>query len=488
MNAMYTRSKRGHARRSRASANSLAVLVVTVALLVATALAAPGDVVAQDADRPNVLIFLGDDMTYDDLGSYGNPDVQTPNLDRLAEEGTRFEYAFNSAPMCAPTRMSLYTGIHPVRNGAHPNHSRVYPHVRSMPHYLSDLGYRVALIGKMHEAPAENFPFEYLGGRHHDGGKGVDLDLDTVRTFMEQNASRPWSLVVASNQPHGPWNRGNPYIYDSETLTVPPYLVDTEATRRALSRYYAEITYMDQQAGSVLQSLEETDQADDTIVIFLSEQGAHFPHSKWTVYDTGVRSAAIVRWPGVVESGRVTDAMIQYVDVLPTLIEAVGGDPEQYDFDGESFLPVLTGERDEHHGYAFSVQTSTGIYNNTQPYGSRSVRSHDYRLIWNVNHENTFENLVTGGYGPWESWVANAEAGDPFARQRVRWYQHRPKVELYDLEKDPFELHNLAGDPAYQEVRDRLKVELERWMEQQGDQGAATELNALERQSTRWKN
>ena len=129
------------------------------------------------AKRPNMLLFIADDMNYTDLGCYGNQDVRTPNLDRFASESLKLTRCFNTAPMCSPLRQSLYTGLYPVRNGAYPNHSRVYPWVRSLPHYLGEHGYRTALLGKRHEAPDELFPFENLGGRHHDNGKGIDLDL-----------------------------------------------------------------------------------------------------------------------------------------------------------------------------------------------------------------------------------------------------------------------------------------------------------------------
>lgn len=433
--------------------------------------------------KPNILLLFADDLTYHDLG---NPQVNTPYLNQLAGQGMRFDRAFNSAPMCAPTRMSLYTGIHPVRNGAWPNHSKIYPYIQTWPQYLQGLGYRTALIGKRHAAPKEQFPFEFLGGRHHDNGKGIDIDLDKVRSFMEESKSDPWSLVVASNQPHGPWNRGNTYSYNAEAIDLPPYLVDTPETRQALTRYYAEITYMDEQMGTVLRHLNETGQKDNTIVIFLSEQGTHLPHCKWTCYDTGVRSIAVVRWPGVTEAGRRSDAIIQYVDVLPTLIDAIGGSPQKHDFDGKSFLPVLRGLRNTHNNYAFSEQTSKGIYNGPSAYGIRSVRSDNYRLIWNLNYKNKFQNMVTAGYGPFESWKRKARNGDPFAIKRVRWYQKRPEFELYNNHKDPFELHNLAEDSAYRKVRDNLKKQLDQWMIQQGDKGKKTEKKALQRQSDRW--
>lgn len=451
-------------------------------------LSAPSLLADARSQRPNILILFADDMTYHDLGIFGNEQVHTPNLDQLAHEGIRLNNTFNSSPMCAPTRMSLYTGIHPVRNGAYPNHSRVYPHIKSMPHYLQQLGYRSALIGKQHEAPRENFPFQVLGGHHHDSGKGTDIDLGIVRDFMEQHKSEPWSLVVASNQPHRPWNRGIEQPYDLQKLELPPYLVDTPETREYLARYYAEIKYMDHQMGQVLQHLEDTGQAENTIVVFLSEQGSNFPHCKWTCYDTGVRSVSLVRWPGVVSEGRVSDALVQYVDIVPTLLDAIGGKPSSHDFDGRSFLPLLQGTTDKHGDYAFSLQTSRGIYNGPEAYGIRSVRSPNYRYIWNLNHTNEFSNLVTKRFAPYKSWERKAEQGDPFARKRVRWYKKRPRYELYDLRKDPFELHNVAEERAYQQVRQELDDELTAWMKRQGDRGAKTEMKALERQSERWLN
>lgn len=438
---------------------------------------------SDDERMPNILLFLADDMTYHDAGVYGNPDVHTPHIDRLAAQGMRFTQAFNSSPMCAPTRMSLYTGIHPVRNGGHPNHSRVYDHIESMPHHLTRLGYRVALIGKRHEAPEENFPFEYLGGSHGDrSGKGLDLEMGKVLAFMEENAGRPWTLVISSNQPHTPWNRGDASAYAPDRLTLPPYLVDTPETREALARYYAEISYMDRQLGEALQYLGQTGQADETIVLFLSEQGSNFPHAKWTCYDTGLRSAAIIRWPGVVAPGAVSDALVQYVDVLPTFLDAVGADPEAHDFDGRSFLPVLTGARSNHAEFVFGVQTSRGIGAGPEAYGIRTVRSDQFRLIWNLNWENEFQNIVTRNFPPYLSWVAKAEGGDPLARWRVGAYRKRPQFELYDLRVDPFELHNIADRPEYQPVLHALKAELDAWMDQQGDLGTETEAAALERQ------
>lgn len=432
-------------------------------------------------ERPNVLLIVGDDQTFTDFGFAGHPDVKTPHLDRLRGEGMYLKQAFTTSPMCAPTRMSIYTGLYPVRSGGHPNHSRVYEGVKSLPHYLTPLGYRVALIGKRHYAPREAFPFEYLGGRHHDGGRGTDLDFGDVRQFLQETED-PFCLVIASNQPHAPWTRGDPSAYDPDALTLPPYFVDTPETRQGLTRYYAEITYLDDQVGQALQLLDEAGHADDTIVIFLSEQGSQLPHGKWTLYDVGIRGAGLVRYPGVVEPASETDALISYVDILPTILDAVNGTPEDLDVDGKSFLDVLRGEADQHHDAVFAMQTSRGIHDGPESYGIRGARTDRFKYIRNLSPEVRFQNMITERNGIFQSWREEAEQGNEFAAERVRAYQHRPAEELYDLETDPFELNNLADDPAYGEIRALLRQRLDAWMEQQGDEGQATEMNALARQ------
>ena len=266
-------------------------VIAAITLWISTAL-------GQADERPNLLLFLADDMTYTDVGCFGNPDVRTPNIDRLAKQGLRLTRCYNSAPTCSPLRQSLFTGLYPVRNGAHPNHSRVHEGVKSLPHHLRPLGYRVGLVGKRHEAPASAFPFEQLGGRHGDGGRtpaGADLPLDRAKAFMARDDGQPWCLVVASNQPHTPWNRGDASVYPPEKLTVPPYLVDTKRLREGLSKYYAEISYMDQQVGEVVDILREMKQAENTVILWLSEQGSQLPFGKWTCYDMGIHAAAVVR-------------------------------------------------------------------------------------------------------------------------------------------------------------------------------------------------
>ncbi|MBD3673168.1 MAG: sulfatase [Planctomycetaceae bacterium] len=434
-------------------------------------------------DRPNVVLIMADDQNWNDSGAYGNPDVKTPNIDRLASEGMRFTHCFTATAMCAPTRQQLYTGVFPIRNGAYPNHSKVKPGTKSIVHHFRKLGYRVGLSGKKHFGPEDSFPFENLTTRG-------DLNLPKIREFIKRDDGQPFVLVVTSHSPHLPWKEGDASQYDAEKLAVPPYLVDLPETRDALTEYYAEITDFDREVGEVMQAVDRNDHRDDTIFIYTSEQGAQFPHGKWTCYDNGLRTALVIRWPGHVEAGAVSAAMVQYVDILPTLLEAAGADPTSIDtgrpgapdggtgFDGRSFLPVLLGGETSHREYVYGAHTTRGIIAGTWIYPIRSVRSRNFQLIWNPNHAEKFQNVLTTTGGKsyyWTAWKEAAANGNRKAEKLVRIYQERPEYEFYDLRSDPYELNNLANDPAHAEMIQKLKQELADWIEQQGDKVIATE-------------
>ncbi len=426
---------------------------------------------------PNVLLVIADDMYHGDCGPHGSDQVRTPSFDRLAREGMRFSSAFTSTAMCAPTRQQLYTGLFPVRNGAYPNHSRVHDGTLSLVHHLEALGYRVGLAGKSHIKPRASFPFEKVGKK--------GLDFDAIAEFITRDPEQPYCLVVASNEPHSPWSKGDASAYPPGSIEVPPYLVDTPETRDALSRYYAEVTYLDGQVARCLDLVEQSGAAERTIFVFTSEQGSGFPFGgKWTCYDSGLRTVFLVRWPERVRAGSATDAMIQYVDFVPTIVEAAGG-VIPADLDGRSFLAVLEGERDEHRDHVYGVHTTRGIHSGSECYPIRSIRSQRFKYVWNLNHEVAFDNVCTDPKrelgGIFTSWQVAGES-DPAIAARARAYRHRPAEELYDVLADPHELHDLAGDPAYRELMDDLRAKLLAWMEQQGDEGIATEMKALERQ------
>lgn len=432
--------------------------------------------------RPNFLIIIGDDLCYRDLGYEGSPDVKTPHLDKLRGESMHLRGMFNPATSCSPTRHALYTGLYPIRSGAYPNHTRVYDGTKSLFTHLKGAGYRVALQNKEHVGPAASFPYEHI--------EGAD-DLTATTTFVTRDAAQPWFMVFASNDPHSPWNRGPKY--DPAKITVPPYLHDNATTRAGLAAYFGEIGKLDEQVGALMKMLDEAKQTENTVVLFVSEQGSSFPYGgKWSVYDNGIHASAILRWPGKVKPGSSTTALMQYVDVTPTFLDAAGIDPTKMDvgcpdghgatgFDGRSFLPVLLGQADTLRDHIFAQHTTIGTNGAIGPYPMRTVRDTRYKLIRNLTPELTY---TIGGIHqgqPIESWQEDAK-NDPALAARVAHLFNRPAEELYDLQTDPYETKNLAADPALAQIKAALQQQLDTWMTQQKDQGLETEKLAPSRQ------
>ena len=473
-----------HGSRPRMKRYRLLLLTVLVVVL-----PQPGwtQNVAPSSDfKPNILIILADDLHWRDLGTTGNPDVYSPNIDQLARDGMRLNGFFASSAVCSPLRHALYTGLYPVRSGAYPNHTMVDPETRSVFHHLKDLGYRVGLLGKTHISPAVAFPFENISSR--------TAEIDEAAAFFNRDEQQPWFMVFASNEPHAPWRSGPRERYDANKLTLPSWLHDNQVTRNALADYYAEISALDEQVGRLLQFIEAAGQASRTMVWFFSEQGSQLPYGgKWSLYDNGIRVAGFVRWPGHIPSDSSTNAMLQYIDVVPTLVEIAGGNPQESDtgragapdgkrgFDGRSFLPVLKGDRSVHRQYVFAQHTTVGVFGYREPYPSRAVRDERYKLIRNLASENEFWINGIHDHAVYKSWQEDA-ANDPRLARRVEFLSHRPAVELYDLKNDPFEQHNLVGQTEYRKIESRFGKELDSWMQQQGDLGLETELKAKSRQ------
>jgi N-sulfoglucosamine sulfohydrolase len=272
--------------------------------------------VAENRKSPNFLFIIADDCTHRDIGCYGGQAI-TPNIDQLAKEGMRFTQCFQAAPMCSPTRHNIYTGLYPVKSGAYPNHTFAKDGTKSVVHYLKPHGYRVALSGKKHISPQAVFPFEMSGAKNNP-------DMDAVDALFKEckEASTPFCLFACSNEPHTPYTMGDPSKYDADKIKLPANFVDTPETRGQYVKYLAEISYYDWQVGECLRLLEKHGQTENTLVVVVSEQGSSFPFAKWTCYDSGLQSAMIARWPGKIAAGVTSEAMVEYVDVLPTFLDA----------------------------------------------------------------------------------------------------------------------------------------------------------------------
>lgn len=444
------------------------------------------------AERPNILIIIADDASYHDLPLFGGANVETPRIDRLASQGLVFNRAYQSMSMCTPTRSELYTGLYPVSNGSAWNHAPVRPGTESIVHRLRDLGYRVGIAGKVHVFPQKAFPFEMVAGvERRSIAETAAFDPAGMREFMGRS-TEPFALVVGLNSPHMPWTVGDTSRFAPERLELPPYLVDTPETRAFMARYLAEIEVLDQQVGGTLDALEAVGKTGETLVLFTSEQGAQWPGAKWSNWEPGVRTALVARWPGRVPAAARTDAMVHYVDVLPTLVEAAGDNPAQHGFDGNSFLAALTGHSDTHREYAFSMHNNIP---EGPPYPIRSVTDGEYRYIRNLTPEAAYiEKHVFGRAqhtGYWGSWMF-AAADREEANWKVQRYMRRPAEELYHTAEDPHHLNNLAADPAYSAIKNRLAEVLSDWMRTEDDPGAALDtreaFQARREAAARWQN
>lgn len=427
---------------------------------------------AAETKRPNIVFFIADDLGWRDIEPYGSTQVRTPVLAKLAKESLCFDAMFTATAMCAPLRQMILTGMYPVRNGAYPNHSRVYDGVKGLPVYFQELGYRVARIGKKHFGPDSAFPFEELT---NDEPEPADL-RGVEKVFTE--SAQPFFLWIASHQPHMPRDRGDASAYPPAKIQVPPQLVDDISTRQRMSAYFAEITWMDSQLGAILEALEKSGRAKDTVFVFCGEHGTQSPYSKWTLYENGLKAAFMIRWPGRIKPDTRTGAMIQYVDLLPTLLEAAGGRAPS-SIDGRSFTNVLSGKSNRHRDYVFGVQTTRGIINGGEGYPIRSVRDARYKYIRNLRPDLPFQCVLTDPKR--DSIIADWERL-PHGKARADFFRRRPAEELYDLESDPYELKDRAGDASLARIKSRLAAQLDRWMIQQGDKGWETERKAKERQ------
>lgn len=421
--------------------------------------------------KPNILVIIADDMARCELGCYGGQNLATPNIDQVANEGMLMTNNFASVAMSVPVRASMYTGLYPAHHGSYQNHKATYGNVKSVTHYLSELGYRVGRTGKDHPVNQpkvygfENIPGFTVGCT---ASHPAIATTDGISEFMKRDSSQPFCLFVCSINSHMPWDAGDPSEFNPSKVVLPPNCVDNAKTRADFCNYLAEIRLFDDEVGKVMKALKDAGADDNTMVILLSEQGPQMPFGKWTCYRYGQSSAMIVRYPGHVKAGSYSDALIQYEDILPTMIELAGGEPVE-SLDGISQLDVFTGKTDEKREWVY------GIHNNIPegtPYPIRSIQDKRYKLIENLSPESAYyeKHMMAEGDNMWQSWVTTAQT-NPDARWLVDRFVTRPAIEFYDHAADPWELNNLADEPQHAARIKLMHEELHRWMEEQGDRG-----------------
>jgi N-sulfoglucosamine sulfohydrolase len=460
------------------------------------------------AARPNIVLFVTDDQS-PIAGCYGSPVIQTPHLDRLAKEGTRFTRAFATTASCSASRSVILTGLHNHANGQY-GHTHDYHKfdtfagcaALSLPLQLKSLGYRTVHIGKLHVAPESVYHFDrYLkGGNAHNTPAWVE----SCKPLFEEKSEQPFFLCFWTTDPHRSGevvssapeklkaNRfGNPpvgqsypgteeVVYDPARLPVPAFLPDTPECRRELAQYYQSCTRTDKALGALVAALKAAGQYENTMIVFTADHGMAFPGAKTTVYEAGLQVPFIVRMPGVKNGGAVNDAMISHVDITPSLLDAGGGydpakrgpknllavpklgqggnpGPKFQRYHGRSWLGLLGSEQSE--GWN-EVAASHTFHEIQMYYPMRAVRDRRFKLIWNIASPLPYP--FASDLWAASTWQAQFQKGReaPYGKRTVDSYIHRPPFELYDLIGDPAESKNIAADPAYANQLETLKKRL----------------------------
>ncbi len=458
-------------------------------LLTATVAIVSGQTAAATAAKPNILFLLSDDHSYPYLGAYNNPDVRTPHLDQLAREGVRMDRAFVTAPSCVPSRASLMSGRSAIAARMARFSAPLPGDVVTLPDVLRhEAGYYTGVAGRYHhlDGPERKFAdrnpimwqmigehdlrtferrFDYAQepGEMEDFGGKLEAFLDQVPE------DQPWFFWLNFSDPHHVWTMQGPEgLPDPSKLTVPPYLPDLPGVRGDLARYIAEIEHLDHDVGEVLEVLHARGLSENTVVVFMGDNGMAFPHGKGALHDPGIAVPMVLRWPGVVEPGQSTEALISGEDLAPTLIDLAGATPPA-EMSGVSFQKLLRGQPfPERRQYVFAERGPHGGDGGMNPGTSaatfdlaRCVRTDRYKLIYNCTPHRRVAPIDSAGQPSWREIVA-AHAAGTLAEPFVKAYFTTPRetYELYDLHDDPAELHNRAGDPAYQEIEHKLKVVL----------------------------
>ncbi|MCX6631478.1 MAG: sulfatase [Candidatus Solibacter sp.] len=437
---------------------------------------------AQDTPPPNILFVLSDDHSAPYLGAYGATWMATPNLDQFAREGLVFERAFTAAPQCVPSRTALMTGRSPVAARMGRFSSPLPPDIVTTPEVLRTKGYYTGVCGRyfhldgvVNAAPTTADVYERNQMRTwknrvdylNISSQGPTPQL--FEQFLEQAPKgRPWFFWINYNDPHHPWDAGAGKV-DPAKIKLPPHLPDLPGVRDDLARYCGEVERADRSFGEAFAVLRKSGQEASTLVVFMGDNGMAFPHGKGSLYDPGLNVPLMARWPGHIKPG-VTRTLISGEDVAATFMDA-GGAAIPKGVSGRSFFPLLTGGRYQPREYIFGARLHHGnsTFDATTKASefdlSRCVRSSRYKLIYNLTPEMEYWPVDSGRDAGWQEILAAHKAGK-LSAEHERAYFQRPRtiLELYDLEKDPGELHNLAGQADLKDLQQTLMAAMQEKM------------------------
>ncbi|MPY99821.1 MAG: sulfatase-like hydrolase/transferase [Actinophytocola sp.] len=438
-------------------------------------------------------------MGGDTPGCFGGPPGVTPNIDRLAAEGMTFGRAHVPIAICMPSRSAIMTGRWPHRSGAE-GFEPIKDGVPVVTRLLRDAGYLAGILGKVeHLQPVGAFGWDFVVGKRKLGlGRDPRAYGEASAQFMRRAAAaeRPWFLMANAHDPHRPfsgsraeqarWTADERARYPppskvfgpDDDVTVPGFLPSLPGVVEEYREYLSSSRRCDDVVGAVLRALDHSGAADDTLVVFLSDNGIAVPFAKANCYLQSTQTPLIIRWPGVTRAGsRETEAFVSTLDLLPTCCDAARM-PLPDGLDGRTLVPLLRGEPDHGREAVFTV------FHETPPQDRYEMRCRqDARIgyIWNPwsDGERVYRAQHMGGL----SWPAMVEAAAENAQlaERTDFYLHRVPEELYDFQRDPHSLNDVATDPAYRQELARVRQQLLGWMADTGDPLLAAYRDFLQR-------
>ena len=433
-------------------------LVLIVAAWVTFSGVAPAALRA--AQPPNLILMIADDLGAEDSGPYGCKGVRTPNLDRLAREGMKFTRAFNTCSSCSPSRCCIITGRYPHNTGAEMLHMPLPKEQVTFVEKLKAAGYWTAASRKWHLG---NYVTDHFDVINYDlkGAPSGKADgsgcTKWVATLQQRPKDKPFFLWLASIDPHRPYYEGTLAVpHKPEATEVPPFLPDMPPTRKDFAQYYDEIGRLDSYLGKVMDELNRQGVLDNTVILFITDNGRPFPRCKTSVYDSSVQSPLLVRWPGHIRAGSVCDSLVSSIDLAPTILE-LAGLPRLPTFQGKSFVRLLSQPEE-------TIRDSVFAEHNWHDFTAceRAVRTARFKYIRNFSPDlpgtpAEFNNPT------FAEMRRLRDAGKLTEAQMNCFVKPRPAEELYDIKADPQELKNLAGNPKYADTLKELRGRLEGW-------------------------
>lgn len=435
----------------------------------------------------NILLITADDLNCDSLGTYGCkvPGI-TPNLDKLAADGMKFNHAHVTIAVCQPSRQTLMTGRYPHTHGAL-GFDPIPADVPTLQEQLRAAGYLNAILGKeIHLQPMARYCWDEIKkeGDLSDGagiGRSAEKYHTCSKAFIERakRENKPFFLMANLHDPHRPfagsqqelksWGHDLPKFtrkIGEDEVQVPGFLPDLPDIKKEIAEYYTSVFRCDQIVGEVLRALKESGEEENTLVMFLSDNGIAVPFAKSNCYLHSTKTPWIARWSGKIKAGSVdSDHLISGIDFMPTVLDAAG--LKQVDgMNGKSFLPLLEGKTQEGREYAFTEYHRTYA---RQAFPTRAIHSKRYGYIINFWANRTAPMRMDSTSGLTFNAMQEAAKEDEKIAQRVKLFEHRVLEEFYDFEKDPDGLNNLINSPEHQEIIETMRKALAERMKATND-------------------